>query len=64
MMLEKVSKSKSPLEMMDTIKNLQNLVYDSSTPFRVSKDMGNLVKRATGNLNQTFKSQLPPEYGI
>lgn len=62
-MLERVSKTKTPLEMMDTIKNLQKLIYDRSTPFSVSKDMKNLVKRSTGKLNENMKRQLPPEYG-
>ena len=45
-LLESVTKSKTPLQTMDTIKKMQNLIYDKSSPLRVSKDMKNLVTRS------------------
>lgn len=61
-LLESVSRSKTPLEMMDTIKKMQNLIYDSSILNRTSKDMYNLVKRSIWKLNQTFKEQVWWDY--
>ncbi len=57
-LLEEASKSSTPLEMMDTIKKMQNLIYDSNILNRTSKDMYNLVKRSIGKLNKTFKEQV------
>lgn len=57
-LLESATKAKTPLQMMDTIKKMQNLIYDSNILNRASKDMANLVKRSIWKLNQTFKEQV------
>lgn len=61
-LLEDVTKSKTPLEMMDTIKRMQNLIYDSSILNRTGGDMYNLVERSIWKLNQTFKEQVWWDY--
>lgn len=57
-LLESATKTKTPLEMMDNIKKMQNLIYDSNILNRTSKDMANLVKRSIGKLNSAFKEQV------
>lgn len=61
-LLESVTKSTPPLEMMDTIKKMQNLIYDTNILNRVSKDMKALVTRSIWKLNKTFKSQVWKKY--
>jgi hypothetical protein len=57
-LLESVTQSTTPLEMMDTIKKMQNLIYDTNILNRVSKDMKGLVTRSIGKLNGQFKKQM------
>lgn len=57
-LLENATKSRTPLQMMDNIKKMQSLIYESTDWLRVSKDMSNLIKRSIGKLNQSFKEQV------
>ena len=56
--LQDTLKTQSPAELMDNVKILQNMLYDSSQGLRVSDPMKNFMKRATGKINTTLKEAM------
>lgn len=61
-MIDDALKGGNPAEVMDTVKILQNHLYDSSTGLRVSNDMKKFLERTTGKINHSFKTTMGEEY--
>ncbi len=61
-MLDEALQGGSPAEMMDTIKILQNHLYDNSTGLRVSDPMKKFLERTTGKMNGAFKNAMGENY--
>lgn len=61
-LLQEATVAKSPLEMMDTISQMQNLIYDTNILNRTSKNMKQLVERSIWKLNNAFKEQVWWDY--
>ncbi len=61
-MLDDALKGGSPAEVMDTIKILQNHLYDNSTGLRVSDPMKKFLERTTGKMNGAFKNTMGENY--
>lgn len=61
-LLENATQSRTPLQMMDNIKKMQNLIYDSNMLNKLGKDMENLITRSIWKLNKSFKEQVWWDY--